>query len=704
MVRQLLSTTALALLACMTGVAHATPSACSERLLPPPPEAATGQRGIGARDLIELRDFGMMFDTAKRPSFSLSPDGRYAALILRRADPDSDSYCFGVMLATLDGRTPPRLLDVGGEFIQAMTDPYGVTGVPSGLPVTEPPIWSPDGRSLAYLRRDKGQTQIWRVGLDGAPAKQITDLATEPRSLAWSKDGRTLLFTTRRSFNAGVAEIEREGRSGYLYDDRFWSVAFSRPTPRLPLPTEINAFDLATGENRIVTADQAAAMKGEAAGGFPADAGATATSRSGGRAWVASERADLPRGPTLLRVEVGGKAVACTGDACREPIAGLWWIAPDTLLILRGGNADNGGRSAIYSWRPGAERGPRRLFETEDFLPGCAQAGATLICARETATRPRVLVRIDPATGRSTTIFEPNPEFATVRLGKVERLTWTDHDGVRTYGDLTLPPTHQIGERHPLIIVQYISKGFQRGGQGDEYPIQLLAARGYAVLNFQWPAEAPEAASKANDDAAQRVKVRNWSGRRRILTALEAGIDTAIAKGVVNPDLIGITGLSDGASTVQFALNNSTRFKAAIMSSCCDDPNVVFSAGPGYGNTVVQGVGYPPAGADGREFWRAQSIAVNADHLRVPLLMNLPDGEFRIAQEAFAALKAHGAPVEMYVYPDEWHTKSHPAHRLAIYERNIAWFDFWLLGIEFTDPARAAEIVRWKALRAASAK
>ena len=125
------------------------------------------------------------------------------------------------------------------------------------------------------------------------------------------------------------------------------------------MPLAVTSFVNSRRESRIVTADQAAALKGEAAAGFPTDAGATATSQSGSRAWVASENVDLPRGPTLLRVEAGGRNVPCTGDACREPIAGLWWSGPDTLLILRGGNADNGGRSAIYRWRPGVEPGPR---------------------------------------------------------------------------------------------------------------------------------------------------------------------------------------------------------------------------------------------------------------------------------------------------------------------------------------------------------
>lgn len=672
MVRRLLGTTAFIVVSCWAGATHATPAACSERLLPPPLGAATGQRAITARDLIALRDFGRVDDGARKPSFSLSPDGRSAAVLLRRADPDADGYCFGVLLVPLDGVTAPRLLDVGGEFIHAMTDPYGVSGVPSGLPLTDPPIWSPDGTSLAYLRRDGGRTQIWRVRLDGKPAEPISQLDTEPRNLAWSADGRSLLFTTRRSFDAGVAEIDREGRSGFLYDERFWSVAYSRPTPRMPLATETNALNLATGETRIITAEEAALIKDGGAPAAPADARAFAASPAGDRAWSSIERADLPRGPTLLRVEAKGKAIRCTGVICREPVAGLWWSTPGTLLILRAGNSANGGRSAVYRWRVASEAGPRLLFETEDWLPSCGLSHGALVCARESATRPRILVRIDPSSGRSSIMFDPNPEFAQLRIGKFERLNWTDRDGVRTYGDLMLPPSHKPGERHPLIIVQYMSRGFLRGGLGDEYPIHLLAERGYAVLSFQVPPESAEAAAKSDDTSAQRVKVKNWAGRRRIFTALNAGIDVAIAGGAIDPDRIGITGMSDGASTVQFALNNSSRFKAAIITTCCDDPNAAFNAGPGYGNDVVKGVGYPAAGTDGREFWKPQSIAVNADHLRVPLLMHLPDGEFRMAQEAYAALKFHGAPVEMYVFPDEWHTKRHPAHRLAIYERNIA--------------------------------
>jgi dipeptidyl aminopeptidase/acylaminoacyl peptidase len=39
----------------------------------------------------------------------------------------------------------------------------------------------------------------------------------------------------------------------------------------------------------------------------------------------------------------------------------------------------------------------------------------------------------------------------------------------------------------------------------------------------------------------------------------------------------------------------------------------------------------------------------------------------------YRELKRRGWPIELYVYPDEGHVKLHPAHRMAIYNRNTEW-------------------------------
>src|SRR3546814_10253618 len=87
-----------------------------------------------------------------------------------------------------------------------------------------------------------------------------------------------------------------------------------------------------------------------------------------------------------------------------------------------------------------------------------------------------------------TTLFrsDPNPEFASLRLGTVERLTWRNNLGLPAWGDLVLPPDRTPGEKLPLIIVQYHSDGFLRGGTGrsEEHTseLQSLMRISYAVF------------------------------------------------------------------------------------------------------------------------------------------------------------------------------------------------------------------------------
>ncbi len=94
------------------------------------------------------------------------------------------------------------------------------------------------------------------------------------------------------------------------------------------------------------------------------------------------------------------------------------------------------------------------------------------------------------------------------------------------------------------------------------------------------------------------------------------------------------------------------------------------------------------------------SLAENAARIDTPLLLQVSDNEFRLALEAYAALREQGQPVEMYVYPGEFHTKDQPVHRLAVYQRNLDWFSFWLQHREDPAPAKRAQYMRWEAMRA----
>lgn len=668
-------------------------SECRSELLPDPAPTVPRVRPVAPVDLARLRDFGRQ-DAALggQPPFSVSPDGTHAAIVLRRGDPSRDAYCIGVAVVPLDGSGGARLIDVGGQFIIDASDVRGIPDLPIGTAEPVTPSWSPDGRWLAYLRRDGDHTRAWRARFDGTLAQPVSGADVEARDVRWSNDGRTLIVRTRPGLAAGEAAIAAEEKKGFLFDRRFWPLSRSRPKPPLPLEEVEQHFDPDKG-----TTVEPVAPTGTRRSGKPAGAAIFARSPAGSRAWTSPDDPAVLMGPAALKVEVADQSFACPSPYCADGVGVLWWRDDDTLFFLQGASPENGGRTSLLRWRPARETAPTLIVSTLDALIGCQPVARAIVCARETATRPRTLTRVEPATGAMTQLYDPNPEFARLSTGAVERMTWRDADGVQTYGDLVLPISHQPGDRHPLVVVQYRSRGFLRGGVGDEYPIHAFAARGFAVLSVERTRF--YAAGKARGPAElMRMSTADFAERRRVLSSVEAGVKAAIAKRVVDPDRIGITGLSDGAATVQFALVNSTLFRAAAMSSCCDEPSTsLIAADRGYSDMLVD-AGFPAPGTDGAAFWRRYSLAANAGRLRTPILLQLTDDEFRFALETFVTLDRHRVPIEMYVFADGYHQKWRPAHRLATYERAIDWFDFWLNGKLDPAPAKQAQYARWRAL------
>lgn len=665
---------------------------CRRALLPAPTRDVHTGRPVEAIDLARLRDFGSPEASVGGDApFSVSPDGRLAAMVLRRADPSRDAYCMGVLVVPLDGTGPARLVDVGGDFIPETSDVRGIADLPIGTVEPVTPRWSPDGRWLAYLRRDHGLTRAWRAHVDGAGAEPVSRFDIDIRAVRWSDDGRALIVRTRPGLAASEAAIAEEEKKGFLYDHRFWTLSLARPKPSADTPEVDQRIDPEDGH--LIGPGQ----RDSAEDSKPKGAMIFARSARGGMAWTSPDDPDVLLGPAALKIAIGGRSVVCQSSLCADGVGALWWGKGDELFFLQGGTSTNGGATTLARWRPGRDPDPSIILSTTDALFGCQPAGDTIVCARETATHPRVLARVD-GTGTLVTLYDPNREFAGLKKGEVRRLRWKDADGIETYGDLVLPPDHKAGTRHPLIVVQYRSRGFLRGGTGDEYPIYALASRGFAVLSIERTQFF--AAGKTKSFAEfMRMGTTDFAERRRVLSSVETGVQTAIGLGVADARRIGITGVSDGAATVQFALVNSDLFSAAAVSSCCDEPSTsLFAADRGYSDMLID-AGFPEPGTDGDRFWRRYSLAANAARLQTPILMQLSDDEFRFGLETYVTLDRHHVPVEMYVYAGEYHQKWRPAHRLSSYERAIDWFDFWLNGRSDPAVSKQAQYARWRALQ-----
>jgi hypothetical protein len=102
-----------------------------------------------------------------------------------------------------------------------------------------------------------------------------------------------------------------------------------------------------------------------------------------------------------------------------------------------------------------------------------------------------------------------------------------------------------------------------------------------------------------------------------------------------------------------------------------------------------------------RPAWEQISPALKIDTIHTPLLMQLPEQEFRYTMELYTRLTEEKIPADMYAFPNEPHVLTQPAHRLAAYQRNVDWFLFWLKGEEDPDPVKREQYESWRAQRQA---
>lgn len=158
--------------------------------------------------------------------------------------------------------------------------------------------------------------------------------------------------------------------------------------------------------------------------------------------------------------------------------------------------------------------------------------------------------------------------------------------------------------------------------------------------------------------------------------------DALIARGLSDPDRIGLLGLSYGGFLVQWMVGVTDRFAAAVAENGVANQVSEWASsyfGVHYNRRARLGDPLSSEGVD--QLW-ATSPLRNVAAVRTPLLM-LQAAEDQVCsagnnEQFFVALQVLGREVEYILYPEEHHEMKNygrPDRRIDRMERHLAWFD-----------------------------
>lgn len=653
------------------------------------PTAPATKRPLRAEDL---------FDLEAAADVRIAPDGRRIAYVRRSADIRTDRYRSAIWLIDAQSGAQRPLLDAADRSFSAPRwSPDGTRllysrsgGDAPGLYVADlatgaaariaeegyAAAWSPDGRSVAFLRfvpgeaprlstpparpdgaswappirlfdtldvhRDgegfvtKGATQMFVVPAEGGTPRQVTraDDPTNYAELAWL-DGATLLGSGNDRPDA--AQDPRE--------------------------SDIFAVSLATGVRTALTR-----RRGQDSGAAPSPDGRRIAYVGFDDHIVSWQGTDL-----YVMNRDGSGAHLLTAGLDRAVSDPLW--TPDGQHILV--TVEKEGRTELM--RVGLD-GKRTTLATDlGSFGGRPYAGGGFSATRRGPLRvayaqsatdhPTDVVLLD-ASGRARRLTDLNSDvLGGIALPTVRKLAVKSRvDGRSIDAWVAVPPTPRPAGGWPTILEIH-------GGPATMYgpdfatEIQRYAAEGFLTV---W--SNPRGSTGYGADFALAID-RAFPGQD--YDDLMSVADAALAQEGGNARRLFVTGGSAGGAMTAWIVGSTPRFAAAASVNPVINWTSVALAGDTAAHVVRHQLRATPW-EDQALYWRHSPLS-RVGHVVTPTLMMVGDEDWRAppfeAEQFYTALKLRGIDAMLARIPESGHSIGvRPSQQIAKTDSIIGWF------------------------------
>ncbi|RXS43052.1 S9 family peptidase [Idiomarina sp. 29L] len=536
-----------------------------------------------AQEKLELED---VFTLEYASSPTIHPSGEWSVFVRQSMDIQNDRKVGRLWSVLPDGDIRPLTGEQGSE---------------------SQPVWSPDGKRLAYVSTETGSPQIHIYWVDSGESAAITQLTTAPSGLSWSPDGTQIAFSmfTPKPESAPVSLPGKpEGAN--------WT------TPPKYIDKDNYRYDgggyAEDGHQQIYVIP--------ATGGSPRQLTEDQFNHGGNLAWSAdgkhiffsaNRREDAFRHPVnseIYRLTVASKDILAVTD--RNGPDGSPKVSPNGEKIAYTGYDDekmsyqitklyvmNTDGSDIKTLTPDLDRSvsgfawdsdSEGIYFTYDDN-GIGQLARTNLSGKHTHLTDRVggLSYSRPYGGGDFSVANndniaftiSNPmrpaELALWKGGNVQQMTRLNEDalghkqlakveeirykssvdGKDLQGWIAYPPNFDKDKDYPLMLEIH---GGPHTNYGPRFAaeIQLFAAAGYVVLYTN-----PRGSTSYGADFANEIH-HNYPSDD--YNDLMDGVDAVLEKGFIDEDELFVTGGSGGGVLTAWIVGHTDRFKAAVVA------------------------------------------------------------------------------------------------------------------------------------------
>lgn len=301
----------------------------------------------------------------------------------------------------------------------------------------------------------------------------------------------------------------------------------------------------------------------------------------------------------------------------------------------------------------------------------------TVITMRHSMLRPNEIYSLSTASGIKR-LTEVNDEiFAQVEMPSVKRRMVPTTDGKEMLAWIVYPPKFDESKQYPAIL--YCQGGPQSAVSqfwSYRWNLALMASNGYIVI-------APNRRGVPGFGTEWEEQIsKDYPGQN--MQDYLAAVDNLKQEPYIDASRIGATGASYGGFSVYWLAGNHQKRFACLLAHAGifnTEAQYLETEEMWFANWDMGGAFWEKDNAEAQRTF-ATSPHRYVDQWDTPIMISHGELDYRILASqgmmAFNAAKLRGIPAEMVIFPDENHWILKPQNAILWQRLFFRWFDRWL--------------------------